>query len=163
MSSVGKGIIVSSIGKILQSMGYKVYAAKMDPYVNVDAGTMNPYQHGEVFVTEDGGETDLDLGHYERFLDIQLDRNANITTGLVYKRVIEKERKGEYLGQTVQIIPHVVDEIKSLYHEIACAQRSLGEFKRLVRKLIVPCHVHTPYSCKGRCKVRSHQVNLYTD
>jgi CTP synthase len=114
MSSVGKGIIVSSIGKILQSMGYKVYAAKMDPYVNVDAGTMNPYQHGEVFVTEDGGETDLDLGHYERFLDIQLDRNANITTGLVYKRVIEKERKGEYLGQTVQIIPHVVDEIKSL-------------------------------------------------
>jgi CTP synthase len=114
LSSVGKGIVTSSIGKILQAMGYKVYAVKMDPYVNVDAGTMNPYQHGEVFVTEDGGETDLDLGHYERFLDIELKKTANITTGLVYKEVIEKERRGDYLGQTVQIIPHVVDEIKRL-------------------------------------------------
>jgi CTP synthase len=114
MSSVGKGIVTSSLGKELQDRGYTVYAVKMDPYVNVDAGTMNPYQHGEVYVTKDGGETDLDLGHYERFLDVELDRGANITTGLVYKRVIEKERKGEYLGQTVQIIPHIVDEIKLL-------------------------------------------------
>ncbi len=114
LSSVGKGIVTSSIGKILQSAGSSVSSVKMDPYVNVDAGTMNPYQHGEVFVTQDGGETDLDLGHYERFLDIELSKHANITTGLVYKRVIEKERKGDYLGQTVQIIPHVVDEIKDL-------------------------------------------------
>ena len=109
LSSVGKGIITSSIGRILQFRGFSVSAVKMDPYVNVDAGTMNPYQHGEVFVTEDGGETDLDLGHYERFLNIELSRSANITTGLVYREVIEKERRGDYLGQTVQIIPHVVE------------------------------------------------------
>lgn len=114
LSSVGKGIVASSIGRILQFRGFKVYAVKMDPYVNVDAGTMNPYQHGEVFVTEDGGETDLDLGHYERFLNIELTKTANITTGLVYREVIEKERRGDYLGQTVQIIPHVVEEIKRL-------------------------------------------------
>ncbi|MEM0120717.1 MAG: CTP synthase [Thermoprotei archaeon] len=114
LSSVGKGIITSSIGRILQFRGFSVYAVKMDPYVNVDAGTMNPYQHGEVFVTEDGGETDLDLGHYERFLSIELNKSANITTGLVYREVIEKERRGDYLGQTVQIIPHVVEEIKRL-------------------------------------------------
>lgn len=114
MSSVGKGIVSASIGKLLQSAGVNVYSVKMDPYVNVDAGTMNPFQHGEVFVTEDGGETDLDLGHYERFLNINLSREANITTGLVYKNVIERERRGDYLGQTVQIIPHVVDEIKRL-------------------------------------------------
>lgn len=114
LSSVGKGIITSSIGRILQFRGFSVSAVKMDPYVNVDAGTMNPYQHGEVFVTEDGGETDLDLGHYERFLNIELSRSANITTGLVYREVIEKERRGDYLGQTVQIIPHVVEEIKRL-------------------------------------------------
>ncbi|MEM3670998.1 MAG: CTP synthase [Thermoprotei archaeon] len=119
MSSVGKGIVSASIGKLLQASGIKVYAVKMDPYVNVDAGTMNPYQHGEVFVTDDGGETDLDLGHYERFLGINLSKEANITTGMAYKNVIERERRGDYLGQTVQIIPHVTDEIKSLLRKNA--------------------------------------------
>ncbi|MDH5806289.1 MAG: CTP synthase [Candidatus Methanomethylicaceae archaeon] len=112
LSSVGKGILAASIGKMLQVRGYKVSIVKIDPYVNVDAGTMNPYMHGEVFVTEDGGETDLDLGHYERFLDINLSKLNNITTGQIYSSVIEKERKGEYLGRCVQIIPHITDEIK---------------------------------------------------
>ncbi|MEJ5293315.1 MAG: CTP synthase [Candidatus Methanosuratincola sp.] len=123
LSSVGKGITTSSIGKMLQARGYSVSAMKIDPYVNVDAGTMNPFMHGEVFVTEDGGETDLDLGHYERFLDINLSKLSNITTGKVYAKVIEKERKGEYLGQCVQIIPHVTDEIKSA---IRLAAKSSG-------------------------------------
>ncbi|MCQ8891891.1 MAG: CTP synthase [Candidatus Methanosuratincola sp.] len=119
LSSVGKGITTSSIGKMLQARGYSVSAMKIDPYVNVDAGTMNPFMHGEVFVTEDGGETDLDLGHYERFLDINLSKLSNITTGKVYAAVIEKERKGEYLGQCVQIIPHVTDEIKGAIRSAA--------------------------------------------
>lgn len=113
LSSVGKGILTSSIGKMLQVRGYSVSAVKIDPYVNVDAGTMNPYMHGEVYVTEDGGETDLDLGHYERFLGINIPKFNNITTGQVYASVIEKERKGEYLGRCVQIIPHITDEIKN--------------------------------------------------
>ncbi len=113
LSSVGKGIMTSSIGKMLQARGYSVSTVKIDPYVNVDAGTMNPYMHGEVFVTEDGGETDLDLGHYERFLNINLPKFNNVTTGQVYASVIGKERKGEYLGQCVQIIPHITDEIKN--------------------------------------------------
>lgn len=112
MSGVGKGIVTASVGKILQARGYRVTAIKVDPYLNVDAGTMNPYQHGEVFVTYDGGETDLDLGHYERFLDIELSRINNITSGQVYREVIMGEREGRYLGQTVQLIPHVTDEIK---------------------------------------------------
>jgi CTP synthase len=112
LSSVGKGIVTSSVGKMLQFRGFSVTAIKMDPYVNVDAGTMNPYVHGEVFVTDDGGETDLDLGWYERFLDINLSRENNITTGQVYQAVIEKERRGDFLGKCVQIIPHVTDEIK---------------------------------------------------
>ncbi len=113
LSGLGKGITTASIGLLLKSMGISVTAVKVDPYVNVDAGTMNPYMHGEVFVTEDGGETDLDLGHYERFLGVDLSKDHNITTGKVYLKVITKERMGEYLGQTVQIIPHVTDEIKS--------------------------------------------------
>lgn len=112
LSSVGKGIVTSSVGKMLQFRGFSVTAVKMDPYVNVDAGTMNPYVHGEVFVTDDGGETDLDLGWYERFLDINLSKENNITTGQVYQSVIEKERRGDFLGKCVQIIPHVTDEIK---------------------------------------------------
>lgn len=114
LSSVGKGITTASIAKIIQSRGYDVTAVKIDPYINVDAGTMNPYMHGEVFVTEDGGETDLDIGHYERFLCKDLGRHNNITTGQVYWNVIEKERKGKYLGKCVQIIPHITDEIKRL-------------------------------------------------
>jgi CTP synthase len=112
LSSVGKGILTSSVGKMLQARGYSVSIVKIDPYVNVDAGTMNPYMHGEVFVTEDGGETDLDLGHYERFLDINIPKFNNITTGQIYASVIGKERKGDYLGRCVQIIPHITNEIK---------------------------------------------------
>jgi CTP synthase len=112
LSSVGKGILTSSVGKMLQVRGYSVSVVKIDPYVNVDAGTMNPYMHGEVFVTEDGGETDLDLGHYERFLDTNIPKFNNITTGQIYASVIEKERKGDYLGRCVQIIPQITDEIK---------------------------------------------------
>jgi CTP synthase len=119
LSSVGKGIITSSVGKMLQTRGVKVIAIKVDPYVNVDAGTMNPYMHGEVYVTDDGGETDLDLGWYERFLDLNLNINNNVTTGMVYQRVIEKERKGDYLGRCVQIVPHVTDEIKQRIRSIA--------------------------------------------
>ncbi len=107
LSSVGKGIATSSIGKMLQTRGFKVTAIKIDPYVNVDAGTMNPYIHGEVYVTEDGGETDLDLGWYERFLDIDLQKENNITTGLVFQAVISKERRGDFLGRCVQIVPHI--------------------------------------------------------
>jgi CTP synthase len=112
ISSLGKGLTTASLGRILKSRGFKVTALKFDPYINVDAGTMNPYQHGEVFVTEDGAETDLDLGHYERFLDVNLTALNNVTTGKIYSRVIKKEREGKYLGSTVQIIPHITEEIK---------------------------------------------------
>ena len=119
LSSVGKGILTSSIGKMLQTRGLKVTAVKMDPYVNVDAGTMNPYIHGEVYVTDDGGETDLDLGGYERFLNINLCKHNNITTGQIYQTVIEKERKGDFLGKCVQIVPHVTNEIKDRIRYVA--------------------------------------------
>ncbi len=112
MSGLGKGITAASIGRLLKNRGYQVTAVKIDPYLNIDAGTMNPAQHGEVFVLQDGGEVDLDLGNYERFLDIDLTSSHNITTGKVYRRVIDKERRGDYLGQTVQIIPHITDQIK---------------------------------------------------
>jgi len=111
-SSLGKGITAASLGRLLKSRGLKVAIQKFDPYINVDAGTMNPYQHGEVFVTDDGAETDLDLGHYERFVDINLTQASNVTTGRVYGTVIKKERRGEYLGNTVQVIPHITNEIK---------------------------------------------------
>lgn len=119
LSSVGKGILTSSIGKMLQARGLKVTVIKIDPYVNVDAGTMNPYMHGEVYVTDDGGETDLDLGWYERFLDLNLQKENNITTGLIYRAVIEKERRGDFLGRCVQIVPHVTNEIKHRIHDVA--------------------------------------------
>jgi len=112
LSSVGKGIITSSMGKMLQTRGYTVTAIKIDPYVNVDAGTMNPYIHGEVYVTDDGGETDLDLGWYERFMDINLPKDNNITTGQIYQTVINSERRGDFLGRCVQIVPHITNEIK---------------------------------------------------
>ncbi|MGH3903099.1 MAG: CTP synthase [Pseudonocardiaceae bacterium] len=112
-SSLGKGLTASSLGQLLTARGLRVTMQKLDPYLNVDPGTMNPFQHGEVFVTEDGAETDLDIGHYERFLDRELDGNANVTTGQIYSAVIAKERRGEYLGDTVQVIPHITDEIKS--------------------------------------------------
>ena len=111
-SSLGKGIIASSLAKLLQARGYKVTIQKLDPYINVDPGTLNPYEHGECYVTEDGAETDLDLGHYERFLNSPTSQANNVTTGRIYQSVINKERRGDYLGKTVQIIPHITDEIK---------------------------------------------------
>lgn len=111
-SSLGKGIISSSIGKLLQARGYNITIQKFDPYINIDPGTLNPYEHGECYVTDDGQETDLDLGHYERFTGIQTTRNNNVTTGRIYQSVIEKERRGDYLGKTIQVIPHITDEIK---------------------------------------------------
>src|SRR5213596_25032 len=113
VSSLGKGIAAASIGRLLVSRGLKVALQKFDPYINVDPGTMSPFQHGEVFVTEDGAETDLDLGHYERFTDVKMSRRNNFTTGQIYESVIRKERRGDYLGGTVQVIPHITDEIKS--------------------------------------------------
>ncbi|MEM1873823.1 MAG: CTP synthase, partial [Acidilobaceae archaeon] len=118
LSSVGKGTVAASVAMLMASRGFSVTAVKIDPYINVDAGTMSPYAHGEVFVTEDGGETDLDLGHYERFLHANLTKKHNITTGQIYLSVISKEREGAYLGQTVQIIPHVTDEIKARIKEV---------------------------------------------
>lgn len=112
VSSLGKGITAASLGRLLKNRGLKVTIQKFDPYINVDPGTMSPYQHGEVFVTDDGAETDLDLGHYERFIDINLSKNSSVTTGKVYSTVISKERRGEYLGGTVQVIPHITNEIK---------------------------------------------------
>jgi CTP synthase len=112
VSSLGKGLTAASLGNLLTARGLRVVMQKLDPYLNVDPGTMNPFQHGEVFVTDDGAETDLDIGHYERFLDINLDQAANVTTGQIYSRVIQRERRGEYLGDTVQVIPHITDEIK---------------------------------------------------
>ena len=112
VSSLGKGIASASLGAILEARGLKISMVKLDPYINVDPGTMSPFQHGEVFVTADGTETDLDLGHYERFVRTTTGRNSNFTTGRIYERVISKERRGDYLGATVQVIPHITDEIK---------------------------------------------------
>jgi CTP synthase len=124
ISGLGKGITTASIGRILQSRGYRVTAIKIDPYLNCDAGTINPFEHGEIFVTEDGGEIDLDMGHYERFLDVNLTKSHNITTGQIYGEVIRRERRGDYLGQTVQIIPHVTDLIKSRVRQVARESRA---------------------------------------
>lgn len=118
VSGLGKGITAASLGRLLKCRGFKVAAQKMDPYINVDPGTMSPFQHGEVYVTEDGAETDLDLGHYERFIDEDLNKYSNLTTGKVYSNVITKERAGEYLGSTVQVIPHITDEIKSFVFSV---------------------------------------------
>ncbi len=119
VSSLGKGITAASLGQLLKSRGLKVTIQKFDPYINVDPGTMSPYQHGEVFVTDDGAETDLDLGHYERFIDINLNKNSNVTTGKIYWSVLNKERQGEYLGRTVQVIPHITNEIKERITRVA--------------------------------------------
>ena len=117
VSGLGKGITASSIALLLKARGYKVFMQKFDPYINVDPGTMNPIQHGEVFVTYDGCETDLDLGHYERFIDEELNYTSNITSGKIYKSVIDKERHGDYLGATVQVVPHITNEIKNRVYE----------------------------------------------
>ena len=119
VSSLGKGINASSIGRLLKCRGLKVFMQKFDPYINVDPGNMSPLQHGEVFVTDDGTETDLDLGHYERFIDENLNRHSSITTGKIYLRVIDKERKGLYDGATVQVVPHITNEIKLALEDVA--------------------------------------------
>ena len=118
VSGLGKGITAASLGRLLKMRGYKVASQKLDPYINIDPGTMSPYQHGEVFVTDDGAETDLDLGHYERFIDENLNKYSNLTTGKVYWNVLNKERNGEYLGQTVQVIPHITNEIKTFIYQV---------------------------------------------
>src|SRR5512138_1911454 len=117
-SSLGKGIIAASLAKLLQARGLRVTIQKFDPYINVDPGTMNPYQHGECYVTEDGAETDLDLGHYERFIDVNLTRESNVTTGQVYSAIIGRERRGDYLGGTIQVIPHITNEIKARIRKV---------------------------------------------
>ena len=124
VSGLGKGITAASLGRLLKERGLKVAAQKLDPYINVDPGTMSPYQHGEVFVTEDGAETDLDLGHYERFIDEDLNRFSNLTSGKVYWNVLNKERRGEYLGETVQVIPHITNEIKSFIYNVGRASEA---------------------------------------
>ena len=118
VSGLGKGITAASLGRLLKTRGLKVAAQKLDPYINVDPGTMSPYQHGEVYVTEDGAETDLDLGHYERFIDEDLNKYSNLTTGKVYWNVLNKERRGEYLGSTVQVIPHITNEIREFVYRV---------------------------------------------
>ena len=121
VSSLGKGLSSASLAYLLQSRGYKVRIRKLDPYLNVDPGTMSPFQHGEVFVTDDGAETDLDLGHYERFSGVTAKKTDNITTGKIYSDVLRKERKGQYLGKTVQVIPHITDRIKEfIKHDTSC-------------------------------------------
>src|SRR4026209_1679161 len=119
VSSLGKGLAAASIGCLLEGHGYKIALQKLDPYINVDPGTMSPFQHGEVYVTDDGAETDLDLGHYERFTNLTTTRNNNWTTGKIYLSVIQKERRGDYLGRTVQVIPHITNEIKDSIRAIA--------------------------------------------
>src|ERR1700722_12801656 len=119
LSSLGKGLTAAALGALLENRGFNITLMKMDPYLNVDPGTMNPFQHGEVFVTEDGAETDLDLGHYERFTNVNLKRDNSVTAGQVYEAVIAKERRGEYSGGTVQVIPHITDEIKSRIQKVA--------------------------------------------
>ena len=119
VSSLGKGVAAASVGAILEARGFSVTLMKFDPYINVDPGTMSPYQHGEVFVTDDGAETDLDLGHYERFTGSPINRTSNFTTGRIYLSVIEKERRGEYLGSTVQVVPHITNEIKAAVLKMA--------------------------------------------
>jgi CTP synthase len=123
VSSVGKGVTAAAIGRLLKERGFKVMVQKLDPYINVDPGTMSPYQHGEVYVLDDGAETDLDLGHYERFIDIRLNRTCNITAGQVYAEVISKERRGDFLGGTIQVIPHITNEIK---HRISLVSQVTG-------------------------------------
>ena len=142
LSSLGKGLASASIGALLESRGLNITLQKLDPYINVDPGTMSPYQHGEVYVTDDGAETDLDLGHYERFTHVKMTKANNLTTGKVYYDVIMKERRGDYLGATVQVIPHITDEIKR--HLIAigagdgCGHRRNRRHRGRYRKPAVP-------------------------
>ncbi len=130
-SSLGKGIIAASLAKLLQAQGYRTTIQKLDPYINIDPGTLNPYEHGECYVTDDGAETDLDLGHYERFLNVPTSQANNVTTGRIYQSVIDKERRGEFLGKTVQVIPHITDEIK---HRIQILGKS-GDYDIVITEI----------------------------
>lgn len=137
VSGLGKGITAASLGRLLKARGYKVTMQKFDPYINIDPGTMNPIQHGEVFVTDDGAETDLDLGHYERFIDESLTKNSNVTTGKIYWSVLQKERRGDFGGGTVQVIPHITNEIKSRFHrDLHQTKPALRSLKLAVRSAI---------------------------
>ena len=143
VSGLGKGITAASLGRLLKARGLKVAAQKLDPYINVDPGTMSPYQHGEVYVTEDGAETDLDLGHYERFIDEDLNQYSNLTSGKVYWNVLNKERRGEYLGSTVQVIPHITNEIKEFVYclakrtdvDVVITEKSLPMVNHILKKI----------------------------
>ena len=140
VSSLGKGIAAASLAALLESRGIKVTMLKLDPYINVDPGTMNPFQHGEVFVTEDGAETDLDLGHYERFISAKMSKLNNFTTGQIYESVIKKERRGDYLGGTVQVIPHITDEIK-LHIKLGAGDSQVAILRLAVQLVILSlCH-----------------------
>ena len=140
VSSLGKGLAAASIGCLLETRGLDVNMQKFDPYLNVDPGTMSPFQHGEVFVTDDGAETDLDLGHYERFTHAKLTRDNNWTTGRIYEQIITKERRGDYLGKTVQVIPHVTNEIKARHEEVAPSMWTLSSSRSAARSAISsPC------------------------
>ena len=129
VSGLGKGLTASALGTLLRARGLRVTMQKLDPYINVDPGTMNPFEHGEVFVTNDGGETDLDLGHYERFIDVELTQESNATTGSIYLSVLSAERRGEYLGKTVQVIPHITDEIKRRIERPGPRRRRRGDHR----------------------------------
>ena len=131
ISSLGKGLTAASLGTLLENRGLKVTLQKFDPYLNVDPGTMSPFQHGEVYVLDDGAETDLDLGHYERFTSTKLTRHNSLTSGQVYARVLERERRGDYLGKTVQVIPHVTDEIKTRIRELAESTKADDQHTRI--------------------------------
>ena len=183
MSSLGKGLTASSLGRLLKSRGLRVTMCKLDPYINVDPGTMNPFEHGEVFVTHDGGETDLDLGHYERFIDVELKTTSNATTGSIYSEVIRKERHGEYLGKTVQVIPHITDEIKARIRHLASEEidvvivevggtvgdieivpflEAIRQFRRDIGRDNV-CYVHltlVPYLVTGEQKTKPTQHSV---
>ena len=153
VSGLGKGITAASLGRLLKARGFKVAAQKLDPYINVDPGTMSPYQHGEVFVTNDGAETDLDLGHYERFIDEDLNRYSNLTTGKVYWNVLNKERRGEYLGETVQVIPHITNEIKSFIYSVRKRPMRTSLSQRSAERPAILSHSRS-WKPSARCPAR---------
>ena len=149
VSGIGKGICGASLGRLLKDRGFSVFMQKFDPYINVDPGTMSPYQHGEVFVTKDGAETDLDLGHYERFIDEELTQRSNVTTGRIYSEVIQKERRGDYNGSTVQVIPHITDRIKGYVYK--AAEESKADIIITEIGGTSVCERSCPYRSPGGC------------
>ena len=164
MSGLGKGVTVASIGRILKARGIKVATMKLDPYLNVDPGTMSPYQHGEVFVTEDGAETDLDLGHYERFVDENLSKLSNVTSGQIYKYVLDQERRGDYLGGTIQVIPHVTNEIKRRIGLVVtrhrCGRRAGGNRRHRRRHRGSALSRSHPPDAQGRGTARTRSSSM---